>query len=354
MTGHEPGLDFAGCVPGLATPWSAAMGMDVPVVNAPMGGVAGGALATAVSGAGGLGMIGIGSAGSPDTLRDELENLSHLKRPFGIGLIGWVVQKYPELLRIALESRPTLVSVSFGDDWSWVHDAHAAGCVTATQIADLAGAERAVKAGVQVLVARGAEGGGHGQPRMGVLPLLSEVIDRVQVPVLAAGGIASGRALAAVLAAGASAAWIGTALAASPETTLPEAARRMLLSAQGTDTVTTRAFDAALGYPWPPTMPERVLRNTFTDSWDGHESALSTNDEAVQALRTAIAHGDYRVAPINAGQGVTELVSIESAASVTRRLCAEAAALLERQPHSTPLPAAASFAQKEHSRLEGQ
>lgn len=330
MSQLEPFPDFVASAEVISTPWSVAMGMDVPIVNAPMGGVAGGGLAAAVSRAGGMGMIGIGSAGSADTLRDELRYVSNLERPFGIGLIGWVVRKEPELLKTALASRPAFLSVSFGDDWSWVRQAHDAGCVTATQIADLEGAQRAVDAGVQVLVARGAEGGGHGQPSIATLPLLSEIVDRVAVPVLAAGGIGSGRALAGVLAAGASAAWIGTALAACPEATLADAARRRLLSAQSGDTVTTRAFDVALGYPWPPTMPERVLRNAFTDAWDGREDQLDAGHESARALRTAIMGNDYRVAPINAGQGVAELVAIEPAAVVVRRLCAEAGGLLSR------------------------
>lgn len=322
--------DFAADAEAVSTPWSASIGIDAPIVNAPMGGVAGGALAAAVSRAGGLGMIGIGSAGSTNTLRGALRELSNVHHPFGIGLIGWVVRKEPELLQTALAARPALLSVSFGDDWSWVQRAHDAGCVTATQIADLAEAQRAVDAGVQVLVARGAEGGGHGQPSIGTLALLSQIIDRVAVPVLAAGGIATGRALAGVLAAGASGAWLGTAFAACPETTLPDAARRTLLSAQGADTVTTCAFDVALGYPWPTTTPERVLRNAFTDSWDGREGQLAADCEAVRALRTAIAQNDYRVAPINAGQGVAELVRIEPAAAVIRRLCADARGLLRR------------------------
>ncbi|WP_197420271.1 nitronate monooxygenase, partial [Mycobacterium sp. NAZ190054] len=133
------------------------MNLDVPIVNAPMGGVAGGALAAAVSRAGALGMIGIGSSGSAAQLRRHLTHTANLQRPFGIGLISWVVEKDPALLGTALEARPALLSVSFGDDWSWVARAHDAGCVTATQVADLDAARRAVDGGVQVLVTRGAQ-----------------------------------------------------------------------------------------------------------------------------------------------------------------------------------------------------
>lgn len=315
---------------GLSTQWSAAMALDAPILNAPMGGVAGAALATAVTRAGGLGMIGIGSAGSTAVLQRELGHLSDPHRRFGIGLIGWAVLADPALLDTALAARPALLSVSFGEDWSWVARARDSGCITASQVADLDGALRAVDAGVDVLIARGAEGGGHGQPLKGVLPLLGEILDRVDVPVLAAGGIASGRALAAALAAGASGAWIGTAFAACRESNLPDAARQVMIGADSTDTRVTRAFDVALGYPWPASIPERVIRNAFSDVWDGREHELAVDNAALAQLRVAIAERDYRLAPVNAGQGVDEVTSVESAATVIARLCVEAQAVLRR------------------------
>ena len=302
-----------------ATTWSQSIGLEVPIVNAPMGGVAGGALAAAVSRAGGLGMIGMGSAATTSTLREQLGQLDGLDRPFGIGLIGWRVRDEPALLATALEAEPALLSVSFGDDDSWIARAHAAGCTTAVQVADLDAASRAVDAGINVLVARGAEGGGHGQPKVATLALLAEILDRVEVPVLAAGGITSARALAAVLAAGAAGAWIGTAFAACRESLLPDAARHAMIDAQATDTVVTRAFDVAFGYSWPADTPERLLRNAFTDEWDGREHQI--DNAARETLRTAIARHDHRVAPVNAGQGVGEVTAVESAAAVIDRLC---------------------------------
>ena len=151
----------------LSTEWSRALGLEAPIVNAPMGGVAGGALAAAVSRAGGLGMIGIGSTGSAALLDEELRNLSELGRPFGIGLVDWVIADEPALLEVAIAAKPALLSVSFGDNWSWVQRAHDAGLAAATQVGDLQGAKRAAEAGVDVVIARGAEGGGHGAPMLG-------------------------------------------------------------------------------------------------------------------------------------------------------------------------------------------
>lgn len=315
----------------ISTPWSRSLGLNAPIVNAPMGGAAGYALATAVSNAGGLGMIGIGSAGSAESLRTQLQGLGRFDRPFGIGLLGWAVQTSPQLLSTALAACPTVVSVSFGDDLGWIRQVHEADILAATQVADLAGALRAVDAGVDIIVARGSEGGGHGEPRVGTLPLLTGILDRVDVPVIAAGGIASGRGLAAVLAAGAAAAWVGTAFSICPESMLDNGARDAVLIATDTDTVTTRVFDVAAGYPWPTHQPERVLRNAFSDRWDGRDDALRRDEDAVAELTEAISAGEFRLAPINAGQGVSSLTKVRSAAELIDQFCTDAAALLHRR-----------------------
>jgi len=318
---------------GLATAWSETAGLRAPILNAPMGGVAGGKLAAAVSGAGGLGMIGVGSAGSPKTIETEACHPSEAGVNFGIGLIDWAVRADPALLEAAIAAQPVLVSVSFGDDWSWVDQVRAAGIITATQVYDPVMARRAAGAGVEVLVARGAEGGGHGQPSIGTLALLEAVLDAVDVPVLAAGGIAAGRGLAAVLAAGGSGVWLGTAFAACPESLISDRARLALLRASGADTVVTRLFDVALGYPWPPEYPERVLRNDFTDRWSGHEAQVALDHDAHAALAAGIAAGDVALAPVNAGQGVGSLVESHSAAHIIEQLCLDASSLLRSWPH---------------------
>ena len=309
------------------------MGLRAPIVNAPMGGVAGGELAAAVSAAGGLGMIGVGSAGSVGLLEREIGVARETGARFGIGLIDWAIQQDPGLLQAAIAARPALISVGFGSDWSWVEQAREADIVTAAQVYDVDEARRVVDAGVEVVVARGAEGGGHGKPRIATLPLLEEVLEALVVPVLAAGGISSPRGLAAVLAAGASGAWLGTAFAACPESQATDAARRVLLGASDRDTVTTTVFDVALGYPWPPEYPERVLCNGFTRCWSGREEELASNSEACAALAAAIADEDFTTAPVNVGQGVGLLTDIRHASEVVEHLCAGAAELLRsRRP----------------------
>jgi nitronate monooxygenase len=169
-------------------------------------------------------MIGVGSAGSTKMLETEVRHPREAGVGFGIGLIDWAVQRDPALLEAAIRARPMLVAVSFGDDWSWAEAVRAVGIVATTQIYDVDQTRRAVGAGIQVLVARGAEGGGHGQPTIGTLALLESVLEAVDVPVLAAGGIATGRGVAAVLAAGASGVWLGTAFAACRESLISDPA----------------------------------------------------------------------------------------------------------------------------------
>ncbi|MGH3553311.1 MAG: NAD(P)H-dependent flavin oxidoreductase [Mycobacterium sp.] len=309
----------------LSTPWSRGMGLRVPIVNAPMGGVAGGRLAAAVTAAGGLGMVGMGSAGSTSSLGAELP---HVRESFGIGLVDWVIHKEPELLDAALAAEPALLSVSFGTDLSWVRRAHDAGIAAATQVYDSAEARRAQDAGIDLLVARGAEGGGHGEATIATLPLLDTVLDVASVPVLAAGGIASPRSLAAVLAAGASGAWLGTCLSACSEALTSEAARRALVAARETDTTTTRVFDIGRGRPWPERFPSRVLRNDFVARWAGHEDALAADARARAELAEAIAADDRRTAPVDAGQGVGMVTGVAPVGQVIERLCAGAEKLL--------------------------
>src|SRR6201993_688431 len=313
----------------LATPWSTSFGLQVPIVNAPMGGVAGGRLAAAVTAAGGLGMVGMGSDGSRELLRAQLR---HVRDRFGIGLVDWVIRTQDGLLEDALAAGPALLSVSFGTDWSWVAKAHDAGIATVTQIYDGPGARRAVDAGIDILVARGSEGGGHGEVRLGTLPLLDTVFDALDasggtaVPVLAGGGVASARSLAAVLAAGASGAWVGTRLAGCPEALTGQGSRRALIAARATDTAVTRVFDVAKGLPWPARFPSRVLVNDFVARWTGREDALDR--PACDELAAATAPDDRRVAPVDAGQGVGMISDDASVGEVIEQMCTGAQRLL--------------------------
>ncbi|WP_330185462.1 nitronate monooxygenase [Nocardia sp. NBC_01503] len=312
--------------PELSTAWSRAFGLSLPVVNAPMGGVAGGRLAAAVTRAGGLGMIGMGSAGSVAALERELPHLDGVPGPFGIGLVDWVIRAEPGLLPAAIAARPALISVSFGTDMSWVPELHEAGILAATQVFTLDDAHRAQDAGVDVLVARGSEGGGHGAVEVPTLPLLESIVADVPVPVLAAGGIATAQDLAVALAAGASGVWLGTCLAACAESMLSDRDRGAMLAATAEDTLATRVFDVAMELPWPARFPARVLRNAFTDRWSDRIEDLP--EEARTALRAGRAAHDPDIVPIDAGICVGAVTEVRPVAQVLDDLCSGAANLL--------------------------
>ena len=315
------------------TEWARALGLRVPVVCAPMGGVAGGTLASAVSRAGGLGMIGMGSAGSAAALERELALLDTDGAPFGIGLVAWGIEREPELLARALTAAPTILSVSFVD-WqgetaardqrdAWIDATQAAGVMAVTQVATAKEARAAADAGVDALVARGKEGGGHGDHREPRDRLLSEILAAVEIPVLAAGAVTGAAGLDAVLHQGASAAWIGTAFAACTEALTSGPAREALLAADGRDTIVSRVLDVALDRPWPAHYPERLLRTPFVARWQGREDELAVDERAKAEFRAALAAQDYGVVPLDAGEGVGALVAVRTADAVIQELSGE-------------------------------
>ena len=303
-------------------------GMTVPVVAAPMAGVSTGRLAAAVSAAGGLGMLGLGPTSTPQRVREQCA-VAREAGPFGVGLMAWALAQDDALVDVVAGEAPALVSVSYGPYARWVAPLQSAGIVVATQVGTLAEAVAAEQAGVDVLVARGGEGGGHGRDDVGTLPLLQAVLDAVQVPVLAAGGIGTARGLAAVLAAGAAGAWVGTAFLVCTEAATSASARERLLAAADTDTAYGRVFDVGQRLAWPPEYGGRALRNAFFDRWVGREVELAGDDLAAAGLRAAREHGDLDVACVYAGQGVGLLRDERAAADVVADL-AGAAALLDR------------------------
>src|SRR5213080_3063131 len=265
----------------LTTSW----GLRYPIIGAPMAYVGRGSLARAVTQAGGLGMLGIGSSESVEFLMQEgaIARGSDSGR-FGIGMHTWAIEKRPDLFDAAIEARPFLISISFGSPAPYVERLHQRGILLATQVNTRAEAMQAERDGVDLIVAQGTEAGGHVTGQVSTLPLLQAVLDAVQVPVLVAGGIASPRGVAAALAAGAEGVWVGTALLASPECENTEQARARIVQAKETDTVLTRAFDIAQGLAWPPHYPGRALRNRFTDEWDHQVDALAQDRDARQQL----------------------------------------------------------------------
>ncbi|MET9342229.1 nitronate monooxygenase [Nonomuraea sp. NPDC003804] len=304
-------------------------GLSVPLVGAPMAGVGAGRLAAAISAAGALGMIGVPATASAQWIADEAAVAAESGRPYGIGLMAWTLPGNPGQIDAVLAARPALVSVSFGPYAGYVEPFRQAGITVVTQAGTTREAREAEAAGVDAVVARGGEGGGHGRNDVATLPLLQGVLDAVGIPVLAAGGIAGARGLAAVLAAGAEGAWVGTAFLACSETMVSAPALHRILAAAETDTVYGRVFDVAQRLGWPPEYGGRGLRNAFFDQWEGKEEALAADEEAHAAVAAARAAGDYDVAVVYASEAVGLVRERRPAADVVADF-ATAAALLRR------------------------
>ncbi|SDY44131.1 nitronate monooxygenase [Geodermatophilus africanus] len=307
----------------IRTPLTRTFDLAAPVVGAPMAGVAGGALARAVTLGGGLGMIGVGNAATPDFVAEQAAIPAADDLPFGIGLMVWALAERPELLDAAIAARPVLVSVSFGDPAPATGRLHDAGIAVATQVNTAGDVRRAQAAGVDLLVAQGTEAGGHTGQRA-TLPLLQEVLTLADRPVLAAGGIATGAGVAAALAAGAAGVWIGTPLLACPEGLNSPAARARVCAAAGEDTVLTRAFDVAQGLAWPERWPGRAVANDFCREWHGREAELARDPEAGRRVVEARSTGDLTAAPLYAGESVGLVTGERPAADVVRQLAADA------------------------------
>jgi len=211
------------------------LGIDIPIVLAPMGGAVTPELCAAVSNAGGLGQLQMWRA-EPAAIGDQLRNMRALTaRPFGVNLNN----NYPqdEHLAAVIDAGAKIVSFFWGLDPARVGRAKSAGLTVMQTIGSAEEARQAVDAGVDVVVAQGWEAGGHVWSRIATLPLVPAVADAVPAtPVIAAGGIADGRGLAAVLALGASGAWVGTRFLVSSEARGPQVNAASLIAASELDT----------------------------------------------------------------------------------------------------------------------
>ena len=299
------------------------LGTRVPIVNAPMTPQAGGALARAVSAAGAFGMLGFDEDETEAQIAEQIAILQQAPAvPFGIGLVAWVLQRSPRLLDMAIAAKPKLISISFGDPAPYVQRVHGAGILLASQVQSRAWAQTALDAGVDVLVAQGTEAGGHTGSAAGTLPLLQIVLEMTDKPVLAAGGIATGRGLAAVLAAGAAGAWIGTPFLLAEEARNSDAARERIRASDETQTIYTRVYDRVTGKAWPNEFGGRALRTAFLERWTGHE-------EDLLADKSAVAQFDPKE-KIYAGQSVGLLHGVKPAAEIVGEIEREAEGSLRR------------------------
>lgn len=303
--------------------------MRHPIVLAPMGGSAGGALAAAVARGGGLGMLGAAD-GDREWLEREVPLVAGTGLPWGVGLLTWRADL--AAVRRALEHGPRVVMLSFGDPGPLAAAVRDAGAVLMVQVGGLEEARRAVDAGADVIVAQGAEAGGHGAARgRSTLPFVPAVVDLVApVPVLAAGGIADGRGVAAALALGAEGALIGTRFQATSEALVDPSIVKAIIEGRSEDTERSRVLDIARGSPWPSRYAARTLGHPYLDRWRGREDELAGDAAAQRAYQDDVARGTIPPLPVWAGEGVDLITDLPSAADLVPALAAQAEAALTR------------------------
>lgn len=253
--------------------------IEHPILSAPMAFAAGGALASAVTRAGGLGFIG-GAYGDAEWVEKEFSAAGNSR--LGCGFITWnltqALEGKPNLLEMVLERKPAALFLSFGDPSTYAERILASGTKLICQVQTLNDAKHAINCGAHVIVAQGAEAGGHGQSRA-TMTLVPETADHISkyapnTVLCAAGGIADGRGLAASLMLGADGVVIGSRLWASQEALVHPNMHRAAIAATGDDTVRSSVMDIARKLKWPQRYTARVLQNAFTKRWQNDINGL--------------------------------------------------------------------------------
>ncbi|MFI9616994.1 NAD(P)H-dependent flavin oxidoreductase [Streptomyces sp. NPDC052023] len=321
----------------LSTELTELLGVRHPIVLAPMGGSAGGALASAVSRAGGLGLLG-GGYGDRAWLERELPIVAEgTDQPWGVGFLSWAINA--DAVEQALEFGPAAVMLSFGDPSPFVDRIRRSGAVLIVQVTDLDEARQAVDVGADVIVAQGTESGGHGARRgRSTLPFVPLVVDlAAPVPVLAAGGIADGRGVAAALALGSAGALIGTRFQATAEALVAPSISQALLEGRGQDTERSTVLDIARGADWPTgKYTARTLAHPYLERWRGREAELAGDSQVRQDYQADVAQGAIPPLPVWAGEAVDLITDLPGAADLVTALAAQAEDALTRAGRRRP------------------
>ena len=315
---------------------TALLGIRHPLLLAPMDTISGSRLTRAVSEAGGFGILG-GGYGDLARLEAETAKLKDFAAPFGVGFITWSLARQPELLDIALKAHPRAVMLSFGDPQPFAPPIKSSGALLICQVQDEAMARQALDAGADILIAQGTEAGGHGASRT-TLDIVPAIVDLAagRVPVVAAGGLADGRGLAAMLMLGASGVLMGTRFYASIEADGAEHAKRLICAANSGETVRGVVFDWSRKLKWPAPFTARSLINAHVRSWTGREIELMQRaDEVAADYAAARAAGNFDVAAVFAGEFVGLIHDIPPAAEIVDRIVTEADQILSGKRNSS-------------------
>jgi len=306
--------------------------IEHPIISAPMGMIAGGKLAAAVSNAGGLGLIG-GGYGDGGWLEREFSAAGNAR--IGCGFITWSLAQRPELVDQVLARRPAAVMLSFGPVAGFAAQIRQSGVPVICQVQSMAHAREAVDAGAAAIVAQGGEAGGHSGSRA-TLTLVCEVADYLakaapDTLLVAAGGVADGRALAAALMLGADGVLIGSRLVASTEALTPAGFHQAIIGADGDATVKTSVIDLVRNYHWPEGFSGRALRNSFVARWHGRETTLTdpaVNPSENERYWSAFSAGDADNAGVFMGEAAGLIHDIAPAAEIIEQMVTQAHGLL--------------------------
>lgn len=297
-----------------------------PIIQAPMALAAGGKLASTISKTGGLGLIG-GGYGDKDWLEQEFTAAGN--QQVGCGFITWSLEENPSLLDYVLERRPSAVFLSFGNPAIFINKIKDAQIPIICQIQNLRDAAHAIDLGADVIVAQGAEAGGHGESRA-TFTLVPEVADYIankapETLLCAAGGIGDGRGLAAALTLGADGAVIGSRFWATQEALVHPNMHTAAIEASGDHTIRSSVMDIARRLHWPKRYTARVVKNTFTEQWYHDLDGLIANvDTEAERWRNAWSAGNTNIANTFVGE-VTGLINdIPPAADILERIVVEA------------------------------
>lgn len=315
----------------LTTRLTQRFGIAHPIISAPMAFAAGGRLAAAVSTAGGLGLIG-GGYGDANWLESEFQAAGN--QPVGCGFITWSLRKQPQLLEQAISHNPMAIFLSFDDPEPFAARIKGAGIVLICQIQTHRDADRAIDCGADIIVAQGAEAGGHGEKRA-TFTLVPEVANLIATRsphtlLCAAGGVGDGRGLAAALMLGADGVLVGSRLWASKEANVSSRMHAAALAANGDDTIRSQVMDVARKLDWPARFTARVLKNRFTERWHGREAELlAVADEEAAKYRTAWAEGDPDDSNTFVGEVVGLIHEIEPAGRIIERMVREATSRMQ-------------------------
>ncbi len=310
------------------------LGIRHPIVCAPMAYVTGGALAAAVSRAGGLGIVAGGYAGTVGGEPDLETELARAKSgKFGVGFIAWALARAPKMLTKTLQHSPLCVFLSFGDPRPFAGEIRDAGATLICQVQFMSQIDMALEAGAAAVVVQGTEAGGHGANRS-TFPFVPEAADYLKqrsprTLLIAAGGIADGRGLAAALMLGADGVVVGTRLWASAEALTPKAHTDKAIGVSGDSTIRTKALDALRGVPWPREYSFRFLKNKLTDEWADREAeAFRVFGTLSAKYAQARAQNDLDTAAVVCGEAAGLLKDRPPAESIVKSMAAQAADLL--------------------------